>query len=829
MNKLPTKSTGTALFSLLILFCMTLIDTAPAHGSVADAPYDKTVELYQSIAKNDTEPDHKWEEKIRLLTYTNLLVFRSFCSLADISKIEAQSVLLKLKEAEIRYETATMLDFFCSQPNASAISAWHFLARLNAANFVVRRTLDSLTQIDVPAVNQLFPIIDLVEQLDESGQWAAKALFEVTAISFSGLTTGLNLLTSLNDNQNRAVERFCQIYGMDESTILKGIREISKLSYANSWNSRSIFLGHKSSPASALLWLTDYLTLSTKAQNQSFLNFTKKKKTELLAAYEDASEKLIWQINNLHDVTDNLGREIGNGSLRKFIFAQLLHLFKQLDVNAQNIHQAKMDQAISTRDKDTAIKVLHLATARARKETARKLATANIYVLLAQGNDLYDSSFRDILVPVLTKRLKKSFQNDLLTFLLTIDPTNVYSSKFITNLAQKGKLTLFFPEELNKQKEIIDLVTRSAFHDENSLILFSATFTRLLQIIHPEVRSHLIGVMLKTIKTTDSTLTSQLQVILQHYFKQHQELLLPKDKNKITAMISNRGKISVEPFIQTPFAEWLQDRELKSLSVFQRDDDGRSSLISFCRSLIKKGYKPSLSKDYQPAQLSSESRRELATLFAGIKRHPENSLGPIFRISIRMPIVIEWKKKLNGVTISHSVFVYQGKITQQELLAQFLSLDHEMFAQRGHSYWRYEQLIDPFEALLKRGFLSNPEIWKKQRFLSIGSCGGIKVYRKLSGLFHNHLDILATVGTGKASINNPYNIAFFEIIAAGKNNLSWDDISRETTVIFSKNQGREYLQPGSLPAILHKMMYMKTKTFSGEDMNSFNMGRHGTD
>lgn len=809
MRLIPSQKQTIPLFTFLLLFCFTLMNTTLAPASVADAPYDKTVALFQSIGEENKELDKKWEQRIRLLSYTNLLVFRSFCNLPGISIIEVQSILLKLKEAEIRYEAATMLQYFCAQPNANAVSAWKFLGRLTGANFVVRRTLESLTKITVPSAHLLFPVIDQIEQLGEAGQWAAKALFEIAAISYSGVTKGLRLLDSLNDNQNWAVERLCQIPGMDESTSIRGMQEIHKLSYANNWNSRSIFLAPKTSPKSALFWLTNFFTLSTAAQEDTFLSLTKNKKTELLAAYADASEKLIWQINNLHDVTDNFGREIGNGSLRKFIFAQLLHLFKQLDTNAQNIYRAKMDQAISARDKDGAIRVLHLATARARKETARRLTTSNIYILLAQGNDLYDSSFRNILVPVLAKRLKESFKNDLLTFLRTIDPTNNYSSKFITNLAQKGKLTLFFPNELEKQKDIIDLVTDSAFHDENSLILFSATFTRLLQIIDPKVRSHLIGIMLNTIKTTNSTLTSQLRVIIQYYIEQHQELLPLKDKKEISSMIRDRGKISVEPYIKTPFTEWLQDRELKSLSVFQRDDDGRSSLISFCRSLINKGYKPSLSKDYQPAQLSSESRRELTALFTATKRSPQNSLGPIFHISIKMPIVIEWKKKLHGVTISHSVFVYQGKSTQQELLAQFLTFNHEMFAQRGHSYWRYEQLIDPFDTLLKRGFLNNPEIWRKQRFLSIGSCGGIKVYRKLSGLFHNHLDILATVGTGKASINNPYNIALFEVIAAGGKTLSWDDVAGKTATIFAKNQGREYLQPGSLPAILHKMMHMK--------------------
>ena len=129
-----------------------------------------------------------------------------------------------------------------------------------------------------------------------------------------------------------------------------------------------------------------------------------------------------------------------------------------------------------------------------------------------------------------------------------------------------------------------------------------------------------------------------------------------------------------------------------------------------------------------------------------------------------------------------------------------------MFAQRGHSYWREEQLLEPMRELLKTGEIGRETIPDINRFLSIGSCGGIRIYSELNRLFDNTIDIFATFGTGKAVVYDPYNQRVFEIIAASPNHLSWDEVSVQLNPIFADGRGSDYLQPGSLPAILHKMM-----------------------
>lgn len=770
-------------------------------------PYDKALALYSSLAEKDTAPGKEWEQKIRSLSYTNLLVFRSFCTLPTITVTEAQSTLLRLQKDVISYEAATLAEYFSTQPGADTDLTWQFLERLQRTNFVTNRVLAGLTKVSIPSAALIFPLIDQVEKFREPAQWAAKALFEVNRISYPGLSSGLSIISTLTDSQNRAAKRLCQVKGINESSTLEGLGKLHMLSFGNSWNSRSIFLAQETTPGSALLWLNEFFILPRKDQESYFSNLSQKNKSALLAAYDNASEKLIWHTNNLHDVTDNLGREIGNSSLKRYSFTKLLYLFTKLEENSQNIYRQKMDQAIAAGDKDASVKILHLATGQARKESARGLTSGNIYVLLALGNDLYDSSFRDILVPVLQQRMATSYENNLLTFILSTDPDNKYSSNFITNLAQKGKLTHFLPKKINRQKKIIDLVAHSAFQDQNSLILFSASFTRLLQLIKPEVRSHLIDIMITAIEADPTLLSSQLRVILQYYIEEHSDLLPPADRTKISAMVTEMGEINIATYRQTPFAEWLKDNTLQSLSVFQRDDDGVSSYFSYCRELIKQGYQPSISKDYIFTESIPEQKKILSQLLTNFERQPKNKLSQLFRISTKMPIVIDWKKELDGTAIIHSIFIYQGKTAQEKLTSQFLRSGHEMFAQRGHSYWRYEQLIAPFEALLKSGELNAAEIWEKHRFLSIGSCGGIKAYRQLTALFRNQVDILATVGAGKSAINNPYNVALFEIIAAGQDNLTWDEISEKTAAIFSENRGGEYLQPGSLPAILHKMIY----------------------
>ena len=107
--------------------------------------------------------------------------------------------------------------------------------------------------------------------------------------------------------------------------------------------------------------------------------------------------------------------------------------------------------------------------------------------------------------------------------------------------------------------------------------------------------------------------------------------------------------------------------------------------------------------------------------------------------------------------------------------------------------------------LVERGKVDKATLAGLNRFMSIGSCGGVRIYSELNRLFHGDIDIFATIGTGKAAINNAYNRQLFEIIARSPDTIDWEEVTRQSAFIFNRERDADYLQPGSLPAILHKM------------------------
>lgn len=274
-------------------------------------------------------------------------------------------------------------------------------------------------------------------------------------------------------------------------------------------------------------------------------------------------------------------------------------------------------------------------------------------------------------------------------------------------------------------------------------------------------------------------------------------------------MMTEYGTIDLSQYVKTSFAQWKTDGKLSSLSIFQGDDDGGQSYRSNCQYLMSHDYRPRLSTSFVLAGNDSPQGRAAGGQLKGLFGAASQNLGRIHEIQSRYPLVVDWVKQMNGIEISHSVMVYHDASHQQELLRQFLKGGHEMFSQRGHSYWRKEQLLDPLQELMKSGAVGEADLVNKQRFMSLGSCGGIRAYSELALFFHNKVDILATVGTGKAIINDPYNQLLFELVASRSNSLSWEDVSDQAALIFKHGMGEEYLQPGSLPAILHKIMDQK--------------------
>lgn len=450
--------------------------------------------------------------------------------------------------------------------------------------------------------------------------------------------------------------------------------------------------------------------------------------------------------------------------------------------------------------------ILKQAIAAERIATARRLTTANIYALLAQGSELYDSSFRNILVPVLQKEINTAFQGNLLNFLTATDPGNLLVSNFIVSLAQKGKLTTFFPENSEEQEQILDLVSQSAFKDEDAIIQFSAMFMYLLEVLEPPARSFLVNRMSRQADEGTAAYSRLVTVILQYYLEEFPHLLSDTDRSTIVRLLVRHGAVNLLDYLTTPFAEWKKDGVLSSLSIFHPDDDGRDSFQSNAQLLMNSGYDLSLSEQFTVAPMTEQEKKNARELITSTRTNPGKNLSHLFWNMQLKQFAVSFMRTVNGVTIKHATYVYSDEKNQEQLLERFILSDTEMLAQRGHSYWRSEQITEPMENLKEQGRLNNDDLLAKQRFLSLGSCGGVKAYTRLNQMFLGRVDILATIGSGLAVINNPYNKNFFEVIAGKPSTITWKDMAQNLAFIFQGGNGKDYLQPGSLPAILHKIL-----------------------
>jgi hypothetical protein len=794
------------LLIITLLGSTLLFSARPAPGGLANTPVEMTLARFRQVPCLEEQQYDYYKDIIRALSYTRMRAFRAFCLLPVITADEAVEALQKLVFYPLGFDQVEILETFFELETATFSQGWSVLEKTAELTFSAGQAAAEMKRLSGLDPDAFLFILDTLGTLDDSGCWAAQALFKAESSSGPDIVRGLSIISKMSGRQHLAAERLSALFNKEPHRIPELLESLQQLSDTDANTVAALFSLEQVTPRIGSSWLQDYFTRLPVDRDRQFAELSETQRSLLLSAYSGGSDYLIWKLNNLHSVTDDYGAEIGTGTLAASSDEQLLEIFEKLHPSARQRHEAALRTALTTRQRYEAVSILKDATAQARRAAARDLSTATIYILLSHGSELYDSSFRDILVPVLLERIKQMYGGNLLFFLTQTDPENGYISDFIVSCAQKGKLTAFFPTDPAEQRNILDLVTSSAFRDEQSLILFSATFSTLLEKIEPDVRSYLIEKIISTIQQPDSAFALQLRVILQYYRLEHPDLLSRGDLENITEVISRYGEIDLSPFVTTDFSRWKADRRLASLSVFQHDDDGNVSYRSNSRNLIMNGYKPRLSRLLTLLPEDDPHQLEAGRLIERAEQKPDGVIGELFALSTRAPVIVEWYKVVNNIELSHALAVYQNDVSQQLLLSLFLEARMEMFAQRGHSYWRGEQLIEPMKKIIEAGAVSSDSMSAVNRFLSIGSCGGLRIYTQLNRLFNNSIDILATIGTGKAVVNDPYNRKLFEIIATTPDNVGWKEINRRAASIFADGRGADYLQPGSLPAILHKMM-----------------------
>ncbi len=793
-------------FLALIINSFVFITHGLAKNTVQDASLNKTILIFKSIPCLNNQEIIYGKEILKGLDYNASRIFRQFCFLPGITFSKSKLIWLALLKYKPTYEQVLLFEKWCELRNNDTDNALRALKVIASMNYEAGKAFSQYCNIPNLSADHALNIVPLLNRLDNSGNTAALSIFSLPDISAATAIDSLGILVNLTSEQALTTTAFTKIKNMDRLTLLRALPLIRQFSKDNAWNSYIFFQSKELTTTDAWSWLTSYFANPSSVQNKLFYQLNPIQKKNLLNSYHRAGTEIIWWINNLHSVTDRFGIEISINTLKNNDLKQLSYFFYKLTPLVKAKFEKSFLLLMKKGDKDNIVRLLHQATAAARISTGKNLTSANIYALLAQGSELYDSSFRNILVPILQKRIKHRHSNNLLTFLKEIDPDNLLVSDFIVSLAQKGKLTTFFPKEFREQREILNLVAQSAFRDENSIILFSATFSELLKLLEPRSRSFLIEQFIKSEKEEKVLFAKMIRVILQYYLEEFPDLLTAKDQKKIENLLQNHTRINLNIFQSTPFQEWKADNNLRSISIFHPDDDGYRSFLSFARLLLRNKYRLSFSQRFVSYTISKKEKKYINKLIKENNSLLEKKLPAIFKFLASNQGTISLKKTVNNTTISHDLSIYSNEKVQANLFKQFILSGDEMFAQRGHSYWRSEQLIEPLKDLLASQKEISANLLNKQRFLSLGSCGGVKSYTRLHKLFQGKVDMLATIGTGLASINNPYNKNLFEIVAHANETTSWNDVKKSVSQIFNNGRGKDYIQPGSLPAILHKII-----------------------
>lgn len=778
------------------LFSLTSLTLWAAENNSSDmVSARQTMAICEQTPGLDASQIAAGRAMVERMNYNAQRIFRKVCSTPGVTYPVLSQAGERLLQSRLSFEQARSYEALASMQNFNAHYILPGLDAIGNLTFASGRTFRNFTTLYGATADQALEIIPRLNEASPQVNQAARALFAVHGMRVDTAMQGLPIIAQMRNKQAQAFIAYAETPGMDQQTLVQGMDIIRKMDDVNVWNARSLFKNKEISGQDSLYWLKNYFTLSTSQQEAIYDRLGSRQKSVLLKGLYDGGEEALWKINNLHAVTNENGYEYSAAALNRMSKAQLQGLFNRLDPTTR----ARFGNEFAAAGQGQAVGILNRATAAARVQAAKDLTTANMYVVMAQGADLYDSSFRNILVPVMKDRIAKRSGGDLLNFLRGIDPESRFVSDFISSNAQKGKLTDFFPQDFARQKEILNLVGHSAFKDTDSVLLFSATFSHLLKMLTPEARSHLIGLMARQTASNDQISGKLVRVILQYYVQTYPELLGSNDRLLISRLLVQQGAVNLNSYQTTPFAEWKQDGKMASLSMYHPDDDGRQSFVSNANLLLKNGYQLVPSKYYTISQMTP-------ALEQSIRSWARGSLVELFQAMRNRHFAVSFVKTVNGIQIVNTQFVYSGKEHQKELLRRFILSGDEMLAQRGHSYWRSEQIIEPLTELIDEGKITATDLRNKQRFLSLGSCGGVKVYSSLTRLFEGSVDLLASIGTGLALINDPYNKSFCEIIAKNPSSISWKQVAQQTAYIFSGEQGQDYLQPGSLTAILHKIL-----------------------
>lgn len=801
MKTISFHSSCTSIF--ILFFLLTPFFLSPPV-TFAGGSLQRTMEAYSQIQGITTDQLKADQEQIKAFDYNNQLAIRALSSLQDITAAETPRILSFLSTEKISFDRAVLFEKFCQLDEMNLEVALKGFKKISEIDFKTLYAAEGVVQLSGLKAEQFFKEIDFISNFGGSGRWAITSLLQIEGMDAEHAVQCIAILKALDEEQRWAAEGLSKIKGLTPKEAIQNLEMVKQTFGSDALTIQALGNLPGMTGAEANLWLNTYFSKPQSKHDALYLTLSPTQKTTLLQAFYKASDILVWDINNLHSVSNGDGNEIPVAVLKSASIKRLTTLFNSLTKEIQGKYGQQFTNHTAKGNTKGAVTVLRKATAAARKYTATRCSTANIYILLSRLTIMYDSSYRLIVAPELQKRINTDYQGKLLPFLQDIDPESVFVATFATSMAQKRQLDPFWPKDGQGQRDVLEIISRSAFRDHNSLIFFATGFTRVLKVALPEASHYLLEKLISLAQTKDSLMAQQIRIILQFYLEEQSSLLDKDIQEKIREIMKNYGEVALSYYDGAPFAEWIKDGELHAFSTYNTDDDGYQSFLSNSRYLLSKGYQPILTESFNTST-GTDEKKHFSNLLEAVSSKENGSIEKLFRFMKDNPVVIDFVKTVDSMRIYQSVVVFQNATIQRNLIEHFLKAGHEMLIHRGHSYWLGAHLLVPLRELNESGKLDAFTCGAKQRFLSIGSCGATNNFTELRTLFKNNIDIIGSLGTGMTSLNNLYNVFLLESVAKGSHDMNWNEMDRRAAAIMTGQGAQDYLLPGSLPAVLYKI------------------------
>ncbi len=259
------------LFIITIFKLVLLVSVPFAAYGIVNSPAETTLAYFRQVPCLEEDSYHYHKDIVRNLSYTRMRAFRAFCSLPDISAAEAIEALQRLVFYPLSFDQVEILETFFTIDTATFEQGWNILEKTAGLKFTAIQAASALSRIAALDTETFFSILNTLLTLDDSGCWAAKALFNVQSIEGPEAAAGLTVIKVMSAAQHISAEKGTIALAKNLNSSLSSWRRSDSCPRRMHIIWPPCFQQSRRTPQSSLFWLHNYFALPVEQRGISLL------------------------------------------------------------------------------------------------------------------------------------------------------------------------------------------------------------------------------------------------------------------------------------------------------------------------------------------------------------------------------------------------------------------------------------------------------------------------------------------------------------------------------------------------------------------------------